>query len=381
MKQLFPISIFLLLTVSCTSNEKYSGINTNKYDSLEIKLGDAFVPLRAKYQHFDTDSGEYLSMINVGQNNIETINLVSQKWSPPIHLNKEGPNGIGIHNGFRILTLDCLIVASIPPNLRFLDFEGNLKRSIPIKDPENSVNYLTSDNRLPFLFGDGVLYGAQPFIKNIFETTADQVQKSKIIYKVNLKEEKTDWLSIYRPNDVWENGKKDLEFNWTDRYDSILISPISDSKIWIISKKEEKILGYKDVKSKLVNKYDLNHKRPSGDEGMIEALANDRYELLLHDPYRDVFYRFFYIGVDWEQFNMTVRNLFSNRPKVGLMILDKNLEILGEHVFQEHKVETWNYFVGPKGLYVSTNNFNRDDFDENVLRYDILRFSGLKYED
>lgn len=150
MKQLFPISIFLLLTVSCTSNEKYSGINTNKYDSLEIKLGDAFVPLRAKYQHFDTDSGEYLSMINVGQNNIETINLVSQKWSPPIHLNKEGPNGIGIHNGFRILTLDCLIVASIPPNLRFLDFEGNLKRSIPIKDPENSVNYLTSDNRLPF---------------------------------------------------------------------------------------------------------------------------------------------------------------------------------------------------------------------------------------
>lgn len=114
---------------------------------------------------------------------------------------------------------------------------------------------------------------------------------------------------------------------------------------------------------------------------MIEALANDRYELLLHDPYRDVFYRFFYIGVDWEQFNMTVRNLFSNRPKVGLMILDKNLEILGEHVFQEHEVETWNYFVGPKGLYVSTNNFNRDDFDENVLRYDILRFSGLKYED
>ncbi len=63
------------------------------------------------------------------------------------------------------------------------------------------------------------------------------------------------------------------------------------------------------------------------------------------------------------------------------MILDNNLEVLGEHLFDNFQIEPWNYFVGRKGLYVSTNNPNREDFDENFLRYDIIRFGGLKYGD
>ncbi|GMQ30743.1 hypothetical protein [Algoriphagus confluentis] len=63
------------------------------------------------------------------------------------------------------------------------------------------------------------------------------------------------------------------------------------------------------------------------------------------------------------------------------MVLNQNLEILGENLFENFQIEPWNYFVGKKGLYVSTNNPNRDDFDENFLRYDIMRFEGLEYED
>ena len=63
------------------------------------------------------------------------------------------------------------------------------------------------------------------------------------------------------------------------------------------------------------------------------------------------------------------------------MVLNQNLEILGEHLFENFQIEPWNYFVGKKGLYISTNNPNRDDFDENFLRYDIIRFEGLQYED
>lgn len=383
MKLLF-YSLLLLTITSCSIITEKATIKAEKYDSLEIPLGKSFLPETGKTQYFDTDSGEYLAIVNKGQNNVEIVNLTSRKWRKPIHLSREGPNGIGSHNGFRILAKDCLIVASIPPNLRILDFEGNLKKTISVRDPDNQINFLTSDNRLPFLLGDGVIYGAQPFFQNIFETTVDQVRKSKHLYKISLisGEESTEWLPIYRPKDEWENGKTSNLFNWTDRFDSILISPIADSRIWVISKKKGQLIGYKDAKSQYVTQYDYLDKIPSGDEGMIDDLINDRYELLLHDSYRDVFYRFFFIGVDdWQKFDMTVRNLFSNRPIVGVMILDKNLDILGEHVFENHEIEPWNYFVGRKGLYVSTNNPNRDDFDENVLRYDVIRFSGLKYED
>jgi hypothetical protein len=63
------------------------------------------------------------------------------------------------------------------------------------------------------------------------------------------------------------------------------------------------------------------------------------------------------------------------------MVISSNLDLIGEHLFETHQIQPWNYFVGRKGLYVSTNNPNRDDFDENVLRYDIIRFDGLEYDE
>lgn len=120
---------------------------------------------------------------------------------------------------------------------------------------------------------------------------------------------------------------------------------------------------------------------PSGDQGIIEELESDRYEMILFDQFRDVIYRFYFLGIDPEDFDIHYRSLFSNRPKIGLLILNSDLDIIAEHQFENHQIEPWNYFVGRKGLYVSTNNPNREDFDENYLRYDIIRFEGLEYED
>ena len=314
---------------------------------------------------------------------LEIFNLRSGNSVRKIPFEKEGPNGVGVTNGFRIITKDCVLVASIPPKIQILDFNGIKKNSIPVIDKSNPVTYLSSNNEIPFLLGADFLYGAQPFFRDILRTTPSDLKNSTHIFKVNLNDgaAEAEWLKVFRPPHEWEEGKKSVDFTWADRYDSIIISPRADHRLWVISKKTSSLLEYKVAKSVNVNKFRIIEGFPVGDEGIIESLASDRYELFLFDQYRDVFYRFFFVGIDWETYNLSPRELFSNPPKVGILVLDKDLAIIGEHVFDNHVIETWNYFVGKQGLYVSTNNPNRADFDENVLRYDVIRFSGLTYED
>jgi len=56
---------------------------------------------------------------------------------------------------------------------------------------------------------------------------------------------------------------------------------------------------------------------------------------------------------------------------VGIMVLDKDLNVLSEHVFDNWEVHT-QYLVGKKGLYVSTNNMYRDDFSDDYASYQLM---------
>lgn len=381
MRSLFPVFILFLFIFSCTKQLDHIDIGTSIHQTLKIPLDLDIIPNGTSFQYIDSDSGEYLAFQNKIGPRIEVFNLETNQQVSSIKLAQDGPNRIGTANGFRIISRDCLLIASIPPSIKILNFDGIKKKEIPVIDTINHVNFLSSNNETPFLFNDDELFGAQPFFRNFFETTPNDISTYSHIYKVNLNYGKTDWLPISHPKDAWEDGKKTPNFSWTDRNDSIVISPQSDHRLWIISKKDGKLLGLKTARSASVKNFHIIKGLPEGDKGIIEGLASDRYELILHDPYRDVFYRFFLIGVDWEDYNMEYRDLYSNRPRVGLILLDKDLEIIGEQVFEDNYIEIWNYFVGKKGLYVSTNNPIRDDFDENILRYDIIRFEGLNYED
>jgi len=376
------IFIFLFLAnLSCNVQERKNELIIDIYQSVKFPLELNVNPKRSSIQYIESDSGEYLAIQNKIGPRVEIFKLAPFKHIRSIELAIDGPNRVGIPNGFRIVSKDSLLIASIPPQIHTLSFDGIKKSSIQVIDTINHVNYLSSNNELPFLFDEQILFGAQPFFRDFLQTNPDNINSYSHIYKVDLKSKKTDWLPISHPSDFWNEGKKTPHFAWTDRYDTIVVSPQTDHRLWLISKQNGKLIGYKETKSVYVNKFQIVNGFPEGDKGIIEGLASDRYELMLHDPYRDVFYRFFFIGVDWEDYTMGYRDLFANRPKIGLMLLDKNLNILGEHVFPDHHIEAWNYFVGKDGLYVSTNNPNRDDFDENFLRYDIIRFEGLNYED
>ena len=61
------------------------------------------------------------------------------------------------------------------------------------------------------------------------------------------------------------------------------------------------------------------------------------------------------------------------------MILDKDLNLMGEHVLDKFQVHaSSNIFVGEEGLYLSLNNLNHPDYDEDHLKYMVVRFDKKK---
>ncbi|WP_338225439.1 DUF4221 family protein [Algoriphagus confluentis] len=374
-------SFFLLACQDKGSNNTLQGIT---FDQLEIPLLLDFNPDRVRSQYYESDSGEFLVVLNKTRFSLGFFSIEERRLVKSIPLTKEGPNGIGLDNGFLIISEDSILVATIPPKIRLLNSEGKLLRSYPVENKSNDVNYISSTNEVPFLYSDKTFFGIQPFIDNFFEITEKEATSIDMIFSVDFSkaDPKADWLPIKRPSGFWDEGKKDENLSWTERGDSIIIAPYTDHGIWIISKKQKKLLQVIECKSSFINEFHLLDKNElGGDKGIIQSLERDRYEIIMYDKYRDVFYRMFFPRVEIEKFDFTARQLFANRPLVGVMVMDKEFNLIGEHLFQPHYVQPWNYFVGKKGLYVSTNNPNRDDFDENFLRYDIIRFEGLKYED
>ncbi|KEO71647.1 DUF4221 family protein [Anditalea andensis] len=359
---------------NCSTEIKKIEIET--VGSLEIPLAQTISPSRMRFQYFESDTGEYLAFMNKVSSSIEIYDLNSRKSVKSIQLQSEGPNGVGVHNGFHILSKDSLLLASIPPKVLLLDFEGNKLGTFPVEDKDNKVNYLASNNKIPFLFSGNEIFGTQPFFDDFFYMKAEKIPSYKHIYKFQLSSAtpEVEWLPVSHPSDIWNDGKKTEDFSWTDRQDSIIVSPSTDHRLWIISKKQGELLAYKNVKSAFVNKFQIINKLPEGEKGIIDNLASDQYGIIQYDPYRDVFYRFFSPGVDWEDYNIGHRDLFSYRPKTGITVLDKNLDVIGEYVFEDFYIEPSNYFVGKKGLYISTNHPLSEGFDENFMKYDIIQF-------
>lgn len=110
---------------------------------------------------------------------------------------------------------------------------------------------------------------------------------------------------------------------------------------------------------------------------MPPVKSRDWYGPLIYDGYRDVFYRMFLPAVKLEQdyYDEELNNLNYNRPFAGVMVLDKDLTILTEYMFDEYEVVIdYNFFVGEKGLYLSVNNLLHPDYNEDEFRYLVLSF-------
>ncbi len=107
--------------------------------------------------------------------------------------------------------------------------------------------------------------------------------------------------------------------------------------------------------------------------------VSQHYESLIYDRYRKVFYRFCYPKVDLEdETDIMKSRLFPSL--FSIMILDDNLNIVGETLFNDEKLLANNAFVAKEGLYISLNHTDNSKNNEDYLTFQLFELSDVTNE-
>lgn len=123
----------------------------------------------------------------------------------------------------------------------------------------------------------------------------------------------------------------------------------------------------KSMKPKLGNSME-------GINAIIKLNENPRYWHIMYDKYRNVYYRFAEMP-----YKLAPNESPYDEPKgkeFSVIVLNADFEIIGETRFPGKKYFYKMSFVGREGLYISENNLENPQFDENKLVFTCFKIKN-----
>jgi len=277
---------------------------------------------------------------------------------------REGPNGFGSVNGFEIINRDSLLITSFFQQAILISNSSAERIGVINYRKYNNLNFVNDGvsktlGNMRMHFQQNQIY--IPFFPSVNESVQKEntPQDLRFVAILDTANKSVSTMDIGFPKDYWSKHLFSAFFSFFnfnnqfylsyDHYDSIYSS--TDGKVW---------KGYL-AKSEFL---DLN-KSVEPKHGKLAS-----YLHLVPDPYRKVFYRF----VRHEQLDQTRSDteLIRYPRNFSIIILDSNLNMVGETVFPEDTYDPHGYFVGKEGLYLSKSHIYNPGYDENILEFELF---------
>lgn len=332
-------------------------------------------------QFVESDSGEYIFLFNHLTKSLQFFDFQNGDLSLDIPIKMEGPKNLNGSTGGTLIGRDSIWMTFVPPAIGLINFEGELLFKKKIENNLVPISILIADLEKPLFQYGSRIFGSQPHFMDHHGMGSEDIKKHQLVYSYDFMEDSIQWYDVFYADDYWDQGKKMAEFSSAKRKGEIYIAPFYDHEIQVVDMNTGNVVNRKTVKSKYINRFDYVNTIPANvEEADKNRLTHDRYGTLLYDQYRDVFYRIFLPGFEPEE-DYPIEDLSMlnwSRPYMGVTILDKDLNVLGEHVFDKFEVySSSNHFVGKKGLYLSMNNLFHPDYDEDRFRYMLMELDTV----
>lgn len=382
MKPLFIIVIFLIF-VSCHSNRAgKNDASENAHYVTKLKAADKKLTFQLNswlvnrsvclQPYTSPDSSNYLFYLSGYTHQLCVFNIDSEKLVNIIKLQPRGPNGVGDANGFEVLSYDSICVTSnFQRRLFIINQEGKRTSTIDYsKYQQDQMVYAPNSRSLENMrmgFKDSKLY--IPFYPGFDETNYKSIapEKVRMVAELDTAAKTARMVDIGLPKDFWTSKfyppffgffiEKDRFYLNFMYYDDVFVS--DDAKTW---------KSY-PAKSKYVDVRNGKFKFRQG--------LNPHYSKLVADPYRDVFYRFAVQehGVTEER---SYRDLLQYPPDFSIMILDKDMNVIGETLFPTDVYDMNGYFITKDGLYLSLSNPYNPNYNVDLLEFQLFKLEKEK---
>lgn len=378
--------IVVVSTFSCNSTvdtDKYSLEKADEVFSFPI-MDEVRVPQTAVFQ-FDEKGKRYLSFQNLPQNDILIYSIDSQSLVKKLSVNVEGDNAVvGGFGGYYVADMEHIFIPSLYVNtISVVDTAGKVKQKIQYaKTTEGQLlKPFIPDDKSQMIFVGGDLYIPQTMNLRLGDRA---VQDSPIKVVIDTVKNTAEALPMRFPplighKDLGTVGAFGADYSCCYDGDSFIYSFIADEDLYVTSATHKEIVK-KKAKSKYIDNVTVFRSKEEDFQKMMKAQCEHAsYGKILYDKYRDVYYRFVYPPCEIDDYSDYYLDLYrSGRRSFSIMILDKELNIVGETSFPPYTYNPNLAFVLEDGLYISSSHIKNPEYSDDELRFQRLELREKK---
>lgn len=368
-RSILTISILVVIFFSCNGT-------SNNSKGFELRpTGEVLIlPIDAKTSNISTGLvtyEDYLINVNWNTNSLQFYSLSSQKLEKEIFYQYEGPQGIGSLFGIHVQSLDSIFLFPQLVNLITLtDTSGQILNRIPYDIPERSTNAFVHNAYFgsPPLLKDKRLFVKTHIEGNSRAMTEDVLVKSRMGYGINLLDSSTQSINLTYPEGYLSNGLKHFEPSLIFQKDFTVYSLFGDHRVF--KHYSDGTLEAFEGKSQFLDEslplFPVDGERFDTYKYLS---ASSRYEELIYDSYRELYYRFAYptLPIQSEE---ELRLIRENPGPFVIQVFDSNLKLLTERLFEGETYFPNNSFITKAGLYISINNPANPEASEDLSQFE-----------
>lgn len=373
--------IIFLILFGCNNNNNNK---PKKGDSLKLEKSDEFIKIHISnkevnnsglIQYFYDKDTNYLATLNSPNSSIDIYNLDNQSLSNQIKIKPDGKNAFPFQFGFTIKNRDTIIlISNFPPTIGIMDGDGNILNKFLCQN-ENSV---FCPIVLPLLSKNAILEANKLFIMQEFATknysgefTRQDQQILEAATSVNIRDKNVKPLPIKFPELLVGKDIFDMTRSWTMGYNGSFVCIYSIMNNLFVT---QDFSEFKEISLQTEYKLDL----PTNVYNLKDIEPRYKYLLgkdaLLHvhyDKYREVYY----LIIRKREKDAEGKDPYISLqyPNGMIVILDKEFRNMGEVHLPSDIYRIHNYFVTPKGLYISEDNVNNPSYNEDLLQYRLFK--------
>jgi hypothetical protein len=379
------LGLFALWLASCTdrAGHRRDTVELAPTDKLELPL-DSTTSNQMEGQYLmDHKSGrEYLVFFVQKQRRLLFYDPATQKLAFATQFAAEGPDGVGDACGFHAVSLDSIFLEGSPLRFFLADTSGRVKRTYSLQGKDDAqgypiLSYCTISNlnlaaatgptyhffRWPSGFEKDLAVRRQPFLAQLDLATGG----AKMLPAFYPKFYHENFWSIIHMEAGITRAPSGFVFNF----------PASDS---VYAWQDGQTVAHYAASRFITTPIKPVASVPTTEEGLDRPIIEQQcYASLGYDPWRQVYYRIAWHPHDDLSNVGNILRIYAEKP-CSIIILDKDLNIIGETMLPRDRYFTMRWFIGPKGLYISDAHPDNPDLDEDVLSYTLFTLAKRKDE-
>ncbi|GHT70450.1 hypothetical protein AGMMS50239_38850 [Bacteroidia bacterium] len=380
---------FCLLFFSCQQKKK-EGAQTVSYRYSLQETGQTLSyendkPMKygisSVFPFTDKNGRKYLTFREYDQNEIQIYEMYTGNHYKTVNIAMEGPNGIGHLAGYYIKNFDEIYLNNaMLPFIARSDTSGHIFQKISFEKSDEGLVLVP-------IFTTGIFYTPLVIIKDTFYVAQGTSMPGKepdtwpVSCYIDTTHKRVKTLPLCFPPILKANELRKvglgLELVYSRCFDGFrfVYSFYFEEAITVASPDHLDVQKI-PAKSKYINRLNPREKRP--DDMFLGAKRECEapfYGNLIHDPYRNVYYRVAYPETEMEELDgrAYIDIFITGRKRFSIIVLDKDFNIIGETLFPDYKYCSTSMFVEKEGLYIRNNHFKSPDFDEDKLMFTCLK--------